>query len=188
MSALDREGFLRVASTFYNVGWLEGEAFREAPETKRFQGAWKRALESHDKWQDIVERIGSELPGMSVGDTTAPYATAARRCCVYMVRLETSKSAEPHNVIVGLASVLVPYYHLYQIAVGSNHHRGFPQPRPRAGDEGSVADLVARHIEQEMGYKEFPAEYESIIVPEISVQNVLPGRATLMDALFDTQR
>lgn len=54
--------------------------------------------------------------------------------------------------------------------------------------EGSVADLLVRHIELETGYKEFPPECESIIVPEISVQNLLPGRVTLLDALFDSNR
>lgn len=187
---LDLGGFLRAASTFHAVGALEGEAFREAPETKRYQEAWELALSNHGKWQEMVRRIRAELPGVSIGDTTAPYATAAQRCCVYLER-EENKPTRPFNIIVALASVLVPYYHLYQIPVtiqGGAWVRGSPQPRASGGREGEVADILAKHIEQEKGYKEFPSKYESILVPKICVGDMPPGRATLLDALFDTCR
>ncbi|HEY8208868.1 MAG TPA: hypothetical protein VIG99_15365 [Myxococcaceae bacterium] len=191
MSGLDREGFLRTASTFYVAGVLEGEAFREAPERKRFQEAWERALSKQERWQDMVDRVQSELPNASVSDTTAPYAMASQRCCVYLMNREADEPARTYNVVIALASVLVPYYHLYQVGIeneAGDYIRGPPQPRPRDGTEGRVADLLARHVEQETGYQEFPSEYESIVVPEISVRNLLPGRATLLDALFDDAR
>jgi hypothetical protein len=192
MSGLDREGFLRAASAFYAAGMLEGETYREAPETKRFQEAWERALSKQENWKKIVKRINLELPpGMGAGDTTGPGAMAAQRCCVYLRPPEVDRRSRPYNVIVALASVLVPYYHIYQlqVCVGEKPYvRGPPQPRPREGLEGRVADIVARHIEKEKRYTEFPSEYESIVVPEICVQNLLPGQATLLDALFDDQR
>jgi len=192
MSELDRDGFLRIASTFYAAGMLEGEAYREAPETKRFMDAWERTLSKHENWKKMVKRIKSELPpGMGAGDTTGPGAMAAQRCCVYLEPPAGPRPGEPFPVIVALASVLVPYYHLYQLKVSigtGDYVSGPPRPRPREGMEGRIADLVAKHIEQETGYKEFPSEYESIVVPGICVRNLLPGQATLLDALFDDAR
>jgi hypothetical protein len=170
---------------------LEGRAYQEAPETRRYQDAWAAALSKHDKWQDVVDRLRPKLSDMSVSDTTAPGGMAAQRCCVYMTRLKYAERTKPYSIIVGLASVLVPHYHLYRILVdirSGDQVRGPPLPRPHEGAEGEVADVVAKHLEQELGYKEFPPEFEAVPVPDICVGNLLLGEATLLDALFDENR
>ena len=191
MNDLGLEDFLRAARSFHAPTMLEGEAYRNAPETRRYGEAWEAALARHDEWQALVRKMQSELPDTTIGDTTAPYAIAAQRCCVYMTRLENAERNKPYSIIVALASVLVPYYHIYQIVAddraGALAH-GPPLPRPRKDAEGTVSDIVARHLEQELGLKEFPSEYEAIRVPDIVVGNLLPGQATLVGALFDTDR
>src|SRR5262245_37445212 len=107
------EDFLRAARMHYAHAMLEGQAYQEAPETKRYQRVWAAALANHDEWKAIVRRLRSKLPDTSVSDTTAPGATAARRCCVYMTLPEGSQRTKPYSIIIGLASVLVPHYHIY---------------------------------------------------------------------------
>ncbi len=191
MSKPKLDDFLRAARTFYAPGALEGAAYREAPETMRYQEAWTAALAKHNDWQALVSKIQSELPESTVGDTTAPGAMAARRCCVYMTLLGKIQPAKPYSIIVGLASVLVPYYHIYQVVVdiqGGVSVRGSPLARPREGAEGATAELISRHLERELGLEEFPPEYEPICIQDIVVRNLPPGQATLLDALFDDDR
>src|ERR1043165_8919437 len=138
--------FLRVARESHAHAMLEGDAYREAPETKRYVKAWEDALAKHHEWKDILARLRPKLPDATIWDTTAPTAIAGRRCCVYMTRFPDSAPKDPHSVIVAMASVLVPHYHIYWVSVDAKAGklvRSLPLPRPHEGAEGAVADTVA---------------------------------------------
>lgn len=191
MSDFELEDFLRAAWMFYLHEMPVGEAYREAPEHKRYAEAWRKALANHGEWQAIVSRLRPKLPNAGVSETTAPRFMAARRCCIYMTRLAYAEQKEPYTIVVALASILVPYYHIYRIAVDYRDGkllRGPALPRSHGSPEGAVADTVASHLEQELGFKEFPPEYEAVPVPDIWVGNLPVGKATLLDALFDEDR
>lgn len=185
------EELLKIARNVYPPG-VDGPEYRETPEIQRYQKAWEKALAGLSDWRKrFVARVRASLPEAAVADTTAPGATASRRCCVYLPRQSQTDGSELSRIIVACASVLVPYYYIYGAHRLSKERQHFPEvvfERPTEGEEGRAADVMARLLEEMFQIKEFPVEYRSVPVPDIFVGNLGFGQVTLLDAFFDSSR
>jgi hypothetical protein len=89
--------------------------------------------------------------------------------------------------IVGALSVLAPLYLIYVTheSLGPSQSSAHPQVTfSPEGPEKAAADMLARLIEQHLGYRPFPLDLAHVPLPEVQVDFLHSEEPTLLTALF----
>jgi hypothetical protein len=194
MSELTREALISTARQYYPSGFpVEQDdysqpllAHQRTPEHERWQAAWKKAL-AWEQWDRLLDALEVEFPAGRGRDATQPWHSACRRCCLYAKK----PLSEGSHVVIRIAvaaSVLAPLYVTYVTTRTLKTSSRASAPRLAFIPPEEVkpqADVLARLVEQELGFRPFPLEFAGVAIPEIRVgyrNSMAPP--TLLDALF----
>lgn len=177
-----KEELIQIARTHYPP--RSASALTEPP-SRAWDEAWDRAL----AWKEcdtLIEALQAEFPMARAARFMQPRHSA----CIYCILLLESRSADGGRHltrIVGALSVLAPLYLIYVTheSLGSSQ----PKAHPRAtfapdGPEKEPAAVLARLIEQHLGYRPFPLELAGVPLPDIEVDFLHSDEPTLLTALF----
>lgn len=185
-------------------------AHQRTPEHARFMEAWDRVLNGTE-WKSLMQELKRAFPGEGIGNGTQPYVSACMRCFLY--RTEPLPGGERLVTRIAAAiSVLVPFYVVYVTTqLWRPTHTDYPRgaarhtPREESGGEPfhlqhfsspqltfeppttvrQEATVLARLVEEVLGYRPFPLAFAGVALPELRVGFFNgEGPPTLLDALF----
>lgn len=159
-------------------------AHATAPETKRLRNAQEHACADRSRLIALMDAIEADMPGVKAMD----FSYLTYDAC-YIVRMNADPVDEQTTCwreVVVCISVIAPVYLLYQALIqvsasGEYRSRIAYVPDP---DVETLWNLAARHVERVFGHASIEPEVGLEIVPDVQVQNVPLGEATLYDCLF----
>jgi hypothetical protein len=168
--------------------WSDDPAHASTLETKRLRDAQKSARTDRSRLISLMEAIEADMPGVKAMDLSY----LAYDAC-YIVRLNVDPVEEETTrwrEVVTCISVIAPVYLLYQALIevaisGEQRSTIAYAPDPEVTPLWRV---VARQVERLFDYAPVEPELGLTIVPDVQVQNVLLGDATLYDCLFTPVR
>jgi hypothetical protein len=195
MMDLTEAGLVHLARRFYPTGYpvtkdeYDSEGllpFQRTPEHARYLEAWDRAM-VWPEWKTLIQEMRRAFE--SYADSTQPWVTACRKCCVYVDR-PLPNGALHVTRVAAATSVLAPLYVTYcttSIVVDRQAYDtrllfDFPdEVKPHAAKLSAL-------IERILGYQAFPLQFAQVRVPGARVPHVLTDREpALLDAFFDSQ-
>ena len=166
----------------------EDPAHAAAPETLRLREAQERARADRARLIALMEAVEAEVPGVQAMDLSYLAYDAG-----YTVRFNADPVGEGTTrwrEVVACISILAPVYLLYQSrievdAAGRQASTVTYAPDP---DVAPLWDAAGRAVERIFGHAPLAADAGLAVLPDVQVQNVPPGEATLYDALFTPSR
>ena len=168
--------------------WSDTPAHAETPETKRLREAQRRAREDRSHLIALMEAIEAEAPGTDVMDLS--YLTYD---ACYVVRANADPVTETTTrvrEVVACISVIAPVYAIYQATteVATSGEQDVTTADTPDADVAPLWGVVARQVERIFGYTRMEPEIGLATIPDVQVQNVPLGEATVYDALFTPTR
>jgi hypothetical protein len=163
-----------VVYRFHTRGPFTTTGYDETPEFRRRMDATLCARSEYPKWKAMVRRLGTRY---KVWDLSVHLLSVRAATAHTLIVWIPGKEAEvdPLRTASGLSckvSILGPYYVVC--------HRDIPGAEP-------VAQDVAREIEATYGgYQPIPPELGNVVVPDIALDTVASGEATIYDCLLET--
>jgi hypothetical protein len=196
MMDLTEVGLVQLARHFYPTGYpfttddhsQDLHPFQRTPEHARYLEAWDRAM-VWPEWKTLIQEMHRNFD--AIADSTQPWVTACRKCCVYVDR-PLPNGARHVTRVAAAASVLAPLYVTYcttTLVVNKHtpaHERRLLLELPEEAQPHAAT--LSTLIERILGYQAFPLQFANIHVPGIRVYHmVTDSGATLLEALFDNQ-
>jgi hypothetical protein len=194
MMDLTEAGLVQLARRFYPTGYpvttddhsQDLHPFQRTPEHARYREAWDRAM-IWPEWKTLIQEMRRTFD--SCADSTQPWVTACRKCCVYVER-PLPHGARHITRVAAAASVLAPLYVTYcttSIIIDRQEHDTrllFDLPDEVKPHAAKLSALIERIL----GCQAFPLQFAQVQVPGARVPHVLTDREpTLLDAFFDSQ-
>jgi hypothetical protein len=152
---------------FYPRGlWTGSPGYDDTAERHRQVEAVRRAGAEHPKWRAMLKRLRSRF---TITDRSL-HILGGTFDSAYTGQIEIP---EEDRALLFHASFLGPYYVVHRI--------GLPADEP-------YAQAVAREIEATYRYEAIPPEIGTMIVPDLALDTVSLGKATIYDLLLSTVR
>lgn len=180
---------LRLVHRFYPANLaVDDPLYAEAEETKRLRQAQEQARTDRSRLISLMDAMEAESAVGRVLDMSYLAYDAG-----YTLRLNADPVHEASTrwrEIVVCISTIAPVYLLYQALIeispsGEQRISTMYSPDP---DLVPLWRKTAHQVEQVFGYSLLEADDGLQIVPDIEVQNVPQGKATLYDLLFTPTR
>lgn len=173
----------------YPVGiWDENPAYWESPEHGRKKAAIDASAQFDPKWQQVLDGLTARFPECAVEDRTLMYYPDNIDVCFYGRLLLPPSSNGLHHIVVGLVSILVPYYFLFcKVTSPRAERRPAIRYQPMIIEEPYFRGF-GEEIERAFGYGYMPPEVGLAIAPHVIAFNQTFGTATLYDCLFTEWR
>jgi hypothetical protein len=176
---MTRGDLLEVVYRFYPRGlWTTSPGYDETPERLRQVDAMRSAAAEYSKWQGMLDRLGARY---GFNDLSLPLLGGSFDSA-YSAKLGLPGKAEEEEALqreigfhVGFGchvSILGPYYVV--------RRTGSPDEEPHARE-------VAREIEATYRYEPVPPELGGVVVPDVALDTVHMGEATVYDCLLSGQ-
>lgn len=198
MSNVTVEELLHSVHRYYPTGFpLENdlgrpgsEPYQLTPEFKRWSQLWSQALEA-EPWEALQDELEAWLPDHEFG-TYTPVSQSACYACIVYLRRPRPDGRPGHRLvrIAGAVSLIAPVYLVYGTVELVSPDRTEPHPAPprlflRPTEEMQpTSSVMARVIEQKLGYRPFPPDFADIPVPDVRVPFLNFAPATLINAFF----
>ena len=183
------EELIAVAYRHYPVGiWDENPAYRTSPEHQCLRAAIDSSGRFDPQWQRVLDRLAVRFKDCIAEEQTYMYIPSSRDVCYYGRLLLPESPNQLQLVVVGLVSILVPYYFLFcktTLPDGSMASR--IRYEPMVIEEPYFRGF-ASEIESAFGYERMPPEVGLAIAPHVIAGNQTFGTATLYDCLFTDHR
>lgn len=181
----------RVAHHYYPFGFPLDEdddeepvpAYQRTPEFLRWQEAWEKSL-AWKEWKAFIRDARADFAGLDLGDVTAPYRSACRRCCIYL-RNPLPDGGQLLTRVAGAVSVLAPLYLVYTTTQTLRPDKTWTRPKLHfalTGEAKPHAEKLAQHIEKAFGYRPFPMELADAALPDLRIGD--EEHPTLLQALL----
>lgn len=164
--------------------WADDPAYAAAPETKRLREAQERARADRSRLIALMEALEADMPGVKAMDMSY---LAYDACYTVHLNADTiDEKTTGWREVVACISIITPVYFLYQARIevapsGEQRTSIAYSPDP---DVAPLWEVAAREIEQIFGYAPLGTDLGLTSVPDVQVQNVALGEATLYDCLF----
>ncbi len=169
--------------------WDESPAYWVSPEHQRKRAAIDASKELDPKWHSLMDRLKSTFQDCDFEDRTHLRVVPSSIDACYYGRLLLPPSPNGlHHIVVGLASVLVPYYFLFcktTLPDGSTASR--IRYMPMVIEEPYFRGFAAE-IEAAFGYERMLPEVGLAIAPRVIAFNQVFGTARLYHCLFTDHR
>jgi hypothetical protein len=153
---------------FYPRGWLcsFSPGFDYTPERYRLRAAWVRAADAYPTWKAMIERLRlgleNEITDQSAHVLCGSDSAYSGYACLWV---------DGHDYHLGFhVSFLGSYYVVHRMG--------------RPGEE-RLARAITREIEATYpGYEPIPPDLGDVEVPDVQVDTVPTGKATVYDCLL----
>ncbi|HVG63209.1 MAG TPA: hypothetical protein VNA24_31890 [Hyalangium sp.] len=194
MMDLTEAGLVQLARRFYPTDYpvtkdeYDSEGllpFQRTPEHARYLEAWDKAM-VWPEWKTLIQEMHSKFD--AIADSTQPWVTACRKCCVYVDRPLPNGALHVTRVAAAV-SVLAPLYVTYcttSIIVDRQEFDtcllfDFPdEVKPHAATLSALVERI-------LGYQALPLQFAQVQVLRARVPHVRTDREpTLLDAFFDS--
>jgi hypothetical protein len=193
MMDLTKAGLVHLARRFYPTYPITEDEydaegllpFQRTPEHARYLEAWAKAM-VWPEWKTLIQEMRRTFA--SCADSTQPWVTPCRKCCMYVDRPLPSGALHVTRVAAA-ASVLAPLYVTYcttSLVVDRQEYDtsllfDFPdEVKPHAATLSAL-------VERTLGYQAFPLQFAQVQVPGARIFHVRTAREpTLLDAFFDS--
>jgi hypothetical protein len=180
---------ISIVYRYYPVGiWDENPAYWASPEHQRKQAAIHASEPFDSKWQQVLDGLKARFPECALDDWTHLRHPGNIEVCYYgRLLLPRSPNGLDH-IVVGLVSVLVPYYFIFcETALPHDMRHSAVRYQPMIIEDQYFRG-VGEEIERAFGYGYMPPEVGLAIAPHVIAFNRIFGTATLYDCLFTDNR
>jgi len=132
----------------------------------------------------MLDRLRARFPECLVEDRTHLYVPSGTDACYYGRLLLPKQAGETQHPVVGLVSILVPYYFVFCRTMLPDGEEDPPiRYQPMPSEEPYVRGFSAE-LESAYGYEPMPPDVGLTVVPRVMVGNQRFGEATVYDCLF----
>ena len=184
------EQLIEAVYQFYPIGMSDLDPAYEQSEAHQRLVRARRAGAADPRWEAMLERLRARFPESLVEDWT--HLVPQNVDAAHRVRLLVPPiGPAAMHAVVGLASVLAPYYAIYSSRVGRVGAHGATPPDLRwapTDDEAAYWQALAGELESTFGHEPLPHEIGELVVPDVVAGNRARGEATLYDCLFTDNR
>lgn len=166
---MTRSELLEVVYRFYPRGlWTTSPGYDDTPESHRLREAARCAAAEYPKWKTMIRRLGARY-GIHDGSL---HVLAGSVDSAYTVVLRIPSTEPAGAELLCNVSFLGPYYLV--------RGRGTPDEEPYVQD-------VAQEIESAYpGYEPIPPDLGDVVVPDVALDTVGLGEATIYHCLLGT--
>ena len=180
------EDLIRTAQRFYPLDtWDENPAYDASIEQQRLRAAIGDAKRFDDQWRTVLDRLATRFTDCRIEDRTHLHLASSKDTCYYGRLLLPVQTNEVQHPVVGLASILVPYYFLFSRTILPEGKTDPPiRYRPTTAEEPYVRGFASEIESAFPGYEHMPPEVGLTVVPQVIAHNQVFGTATLYDCLF----
>lgn len=183
------EELIGIVYRHYPVGiWDENPTYWSSSEHQRKQTAIDASRQFDPKWQRVLDGLASRFPECTVEDATHLHHPGNKEVCYYGRLLLPPSPNGLHHIVVGLASILVPYYFLFcETILPRDARHSAIRYQPMVIEEPYFRGFSIE-LERAFGYGHMPPEVGLAIAPHVIAFNQIFGTATLYDCLFTDNR
>lgn len=159
------------------------------PEAERRREAHVRACASYRDWVAMLRRLEARFPGHEVNNRCifrqSPSSSMYDLAYSGTLSLPVRNAKEQYRYLGFMASIVVPFYVLYDCARLDRADDVWSIGFQFAGEELAIAEDVGRELEVTFpGYSPMPEELGKAIVPGVRTSVKRPGEATVYDCLM----
>jgi hypothetical protein len=187
MPPLTTEQLLAVCYAHYPRHLDYADPQHEAsPETQRLRAALAAAMQDHSRYRQLVTTLRDRHPELGWADWT--YLRREPGYIFIMTTTPVDESTKQWTTVVACISVIAPVYFIYAQhlrdvdgrEVGENDYRLVPEAQ-------WLVDEMAREIEAVFSYVPLTREQAFTRVPELRINDLAEGEATIFDCLFTSR-
>lgn len=185
MTSPGKEELIQLARTHYPPRSASVLTEPHSSEQQAWNEAWARAMD----WKEcdaLIQALEASFPTARAARFMQPRHSACIYCILLLENRDTG-GGRHRTRIVGALSVLAPLYLIYVTHESTGPSQPSAQPRVTFSPEGpekAPATMLARLIEQHLGYRPFPLELADVALPDIQVDFLHSEEPTLLTALF----
>lgn len=159
------------------------------PETERRRTAHLQARAKYGDWAAMLRRLEARFPDRQVANRSifrqGPEPFGADLAYSGTLSLPVRSAKEQYRYLGFMASIVVPYYALYDCARLDRMDDVWDVRYQLGLDEQALAAEVGRELEIAFpGYSLMPEALGRAIVPGVRTAVKVPGEATIYDCLF----
>ncbi len=159
------------------------------PEALRRREAHVQACAKYRDWVALLRRLGERFPDREVENRCifrqAPHWSGYDLAYSGKLSLPVRSELEQYRYLGFMASIVVPYYVLYDCARLDRNEDVWSITLQFTGGELVLAREVGRELEVTFpGYSLMPGEIGNTIVPGVRTSFKRPGQATVYDCLI----